>query len=76
MFSERELAILKIIGRKKVTLQVIVNELFDGKRPLDPEITVGNTVRRIIKKCEYNKLDWTLIRNKMGGKLLISKEKL
>lgn len=76
MFSEREEAILKIIGRKKMTLQVIADELFDYDRPLDPEITVGNTIRRIIKKCEYNKLDWTLIRKRIGGKLLISKEKL
>jgi hypothetical protein len=80
MFSQREEAILKIIGRKKMTLRLIAEELFTddhpSDKPMEPEITVGNTIRRIIKKCKHHNLDWTLVRKKMGGKLLISKEKL
>ena len=80
MFSDRELKILSIIGRKKVTLRVICNELFatDDKKPFDVEISVGGTIRRIIEKCEHHKLDWTLIRKNTGirNRLLISKEKL
>jgi hypothetical protein len=78
MFSEREQAILKVLGRKKMTLQSIAEEVFmhEYDKPLDPEITIGNSIRRIIRKCDHYKLDWTLIRKKMGGKLLISKEQL
>lgn len=78
MFSKREEEILKIIGRKKITIKVICEELFvhthPSERPFDAEISVGNSVRRIIEKCDYNRLNWTLSKGKMkGGKLLISK---
>jgi hypothetical protein len=79
MFSEREEAIIKIIGRKKMTIKDICEELFSDtrtNRPFDAEISVGNTIRRIVEKCEYNKLDWTLFKKRVGFKMLISKENI
>lgn len=82
MFSDRELKILSIIGRKKVTLRVICNELFlhthPSERPFDAEISVGGTLRRIIEKCAHHKLDWTLVKTNSGikNRMLISKEKI
>jgi hypothetical protein len=76
MFSPREEAILKILGKKKLTMHDIAEKLFMHLiyKPLEPEILVGNSVKRIIKKCNHHKLDWTLVKEKTGGKLLISKE--
>lgn len=76
MFSKRESAIIKIIGRKKMTIRSLCEEIFlhDTNKPFDAEISVGNTVRRIIEKCDYYKLDWTFIKTKVGARFLISKE--
>lgn len=74
VFSPRENEIIKIIGRKKVTLVYIAEELFAGKRePLDATISVNNSVRRINKKCEYHDLSWFLNIDKVNGKSLIQK---
>lgn len=76
MLSDREKAIVKIIGSKTKTLEEISSELFKNtKKPFDTNICVANSVRRIIKKCDHYKLDWTLIKNRENNKLLISKEK-
>lgn len=77
MFSEREDNIIKIVGRKKLTLEEISKELFKGKKPpFDKTISVANSVRRIIKKCSFYELDWTLVKNRENNKLIINKEKL
>jgi hypothetical protein len=76
MFSNREEEIIKIIGKKKVTIKIIAGELFENKiLPFDWEISVGNSVRRIIEKCEHYKLPWTLTKIKEGRHDLISKIK-
>lgn len=74
-FSEREEAIIKIIGRKKVTLETISSELFmrSTHRPFDSDISVANSVRRIIKKCLYHDLPWTLEKTRVDRKLTIKK---
>jgi hypothetical protein len=78
MFSEREKSIIKIIGSKKVTRSYITDVLFPvATRPFHAELVVGNNIRSIIKKCEYYKLKWTLIREKTGtGRQSIFKENL
>lgn len=77
MFSEREDEIIKIIGRKGMTIEQIAKELFEGKvKRFDYTISVGNSIRRIIKKCDYHNLDWTLNKNRDDSKLIITKEKL
>jgi hypothetical protein len=74
MFSQRELDILKILARRRMTYASIAEELFTpNDRPIDPEIAIGNTVRRIIKKCDLNKLNWTLVKKKVTGKMTVWK---
>ena len=75
MFSPREELILKVIGRKKVTIEYITNELYGDryKRPFNSKIGVTNTIRIIIAKCEYNDLDWTLTKTRVNRKLIIKK---
>ena len=77
MFSDRETQIIKIIGRKKVSLEDISSKLFQAKsKPFDGNISVANSVRRIIKKCQYHNLQWTLDKTRKENKLVIKKVKL
>ncbi len=79
IFSDREMKILKAIGKKRYnTISTITEEVFGNKeRPFDAEITIGNSIRRIIKKCEVFKLHWTLVKRKSNfDKLIITKEML
>jgi hypothetical protein len=80
-FSDRENEIVKIIGSNKtMTLQKIAEQLFQdvhkSDRPFDTEISVGNSVRRIIKKAEHYGLAWTLVKKRTDGKMYIIKEKV
>lgn len=76
LFSNRENKIIKIIGRKKITLAEISDDLFEGDSPLDGVILVSSSVRRIIRKCEYYSLDWTITRKRENKKLIIRREKM
>jgi hypothetical protein len=77
MFSDRETCIINILkGKKKpINLSDLAGEVFafESDVPFDPEITVGNSVRRIIKKCDHHNLTWTLVRRLRNGRLVISK---
>jgi hypothetical protein len=77
-FSERETNIILIIGRKNMTLSGISKQLFrrDPSSPLDPEIAVANSIRRIIKKCDHHKLKWTLEKTRANNKLTIKRSKV
>ena len=67
-FSERESAIIKILGRKKMTIREISDELFkEEKNTLDAETKVTNCLSRIIKKCEAFDLPWSLERKRIIG---------
>lgn len=77
VFSDREKKIIKIIGRSKTTLSKINTRLFkEEDEPLNGQIMVANSLIRIAKKCKYYKLDWTIAKNRVNGKLIIRKEKL
>ncbi len=77
VFSDREQDIIKIIGRKRITLTEISVELFKKRdEPFDSVISVSNAVRRIVKKCSYHNLDWTLTKTRKHKKLTIKREKL
>ena len=68
MFSESEESILKIIGRRKMTIAEITEEYFAYVEPrLDDNNYVGSVIRRIKKKCDFHKLPWTLV-GKGGGR--------
>lgn len=78
-FSDRERLILRVIGNKKMTIGEITEKVFYNSESLvfDREVSISNAIRRIIKKCEHYKLDWTLKRNKSGhNHLIITKEKV
>lgn len=76
MFSDRENKIIKIIGKKTLTIAQIAERLWSkGQEPFDDNIAVSNCTRRIIKKCQVNKLEWTLGRHRENGSLHIKKER-
>lgn len=79
MFSVREEAVIKILGKKKMTLEKISMELFKDYKwdeiPFDHGIAVANSVRRIIKKCNYLELKWTLTKKREKNKLYIRRER-
>lgn len=78
VFSEREQLILKVIGKKQnMTIDLITKEVFADTKVsavIDPQITIGNSIRRIIRKCEVFKIHWTLKKNKIDGRMIITKE--
>lgn len=80
MFSQREERIIKVLGNKKLTIREIVEKVFaDGwghPKPFDVEISVGNTLRRLMEKCEHYNLNWTLMREKKDNKYVYYKEKV
>ena len=75
VLTTREKDILKIIGRRQLTIKLIASELFrrSDNVPFDTAVTVNNSIKRIIKKCKLNKLDWTLERTKVDNKFVVKK---
>ena len=77
MFSEREELVVKIIGKRKLTIKDIAAKFFvHYERPFDAEISIGNHIRRIIKKCKHHELNWTLTKHRVNSKLIITKGEL
>ena len=77
MFSEREKKIIKTLGRRKMTLEKITIGVFKNDWiPFDATISIGNSVRRIIKKCSHHNLKWTLTKTRLDGKLTIKRTTL
>ena len=74
-FSEREDELLKVLGGRKMSIKDLTLKM-SLEKSFDCEIAVGNCVRRIIRKCEHYKLNWTLTKTRESGKLLIKKEKI
>ena len=76
MFSDREHKIIKIIGRKRMTIQDICTELYTKRNiPFEPRISTANSIRRIISKCSFFNLDWTLYKTRTNNKLFVKREK-
>lgn len=76
-FSDREEKVIKIIGRKKIRLVEITEELFkDEGKPLDATVKVAGAVNRIMRKCEYYKLNWKLVKIREYSKLYVKKERV
>lgn len=77
MFSEREQKIINILENKNIrkTVREVSDELFSGKKniPFDKEISVSNSINRIIKKCEHYGIRWTISKEKFDGKLIYKK---
>lgn len=69
-FSQMEKQVLKILGRRKLTIAELVDRYLDEHETIhsvDPQNYFATIVRRITKKCEYHKLSFT-IEGKGGGR--------
>lgn len=65
MFSPQEEDVLKIIGRKKITIAAIAKVLI--KVPtVEHSNSIAGCIRRINRKCLKNKLDWMIDGEGMG----------
>lgn len=62
MFSPTEKVIIKIIGRRKITIAEITEKYLEDAdpAPITPNNYIGLVVRRIVAKCNHYKLNWTL----------------
>lgn len=58
-FSRHENDIIKIIGRKKKTINEITAEFFK-EDTLEGNNYVAGVVRRVVRKCEHYKLPWSI----------------
>lgn len=78
MFSEAEWEIIRILGRRKMTIaQLTENFYFNGGKPniVEPNNYIGAAVRRISKKCENNRLSWTIVGKRGAGGRTVWKAK-
>jgi hypothetical protein len=61
MFSPAERDIIKLIGQRKVPIAKLVEEYFrDRELPFEANNYIASVIRRITKKCEYHRLNWTI----------------
>lgn len=72
MFSFAEERVIKILGRRKLTIQAIAQKYYASKDrtltpPMDPQNYIGRVVRRISMKCEHFELDWTIVGERING---------
>lgn len=58
-FSKAEIKVLQILGDKKMTISEITNKFY-GEAPFDANNIIAGVVRRIVGKCDYYDLDFTL----------------
>jgi len=66
LFSPTELRVLKLLGKKKLTVTKLTEEYFKKeKKPLNPNAVISSAVIRINRKCKYHKLNWFV--NGCGG---------
>lgn len=61
-FSEHEKIIIKIVGRKKLSIENVTKTFFKTHHdyPLDANNYVAGVIRRIVRKCEHYKLPWSI----------------
>lgn len=56
MFSPTEERVLKILGKRRMSLTDIAHRFND--QCYDKNARAASAIRRINKKCRYHKLDW------------------
>lgn len=77
IFSNKERKVIKIIGRKKMKIDEITRAFYiDESTPFNARIMIGNTVRRIIRKCQHHSLPWSLEKERKDKKLTIKRIKI
>ena len=76
ILSPTELKVMKILGRKKMTIAEITKELYKRrKRPFRVHNTIATCVNRITEKTEFYDLNWTLESKKLGRSKVVWREK-
>ena len=75
VFSDLEQKIIRAIGNKNISIEEICIKVFRNDRdaPFDKKITVSNSIRRIIQKCIWYNVGWTLVKEKVDGVLHIKR---
>jgi hypothetical protein len=67
MFSATEERVLKILGKKKLTVKVLSEKYFKGqKKPINPSNVISGAIVRINRKCSYFGLDWYVYGEGLG----------
>ncbi len=67
-FSEHEKMLLHILGRRKMTIEELSEQFYHSRElPLESRNYVAQIVRRITRKCDKMKLNWTL-QGRGGGR--------
>jgi hypothetical protein len=73
MFSPRETKILKLLGKKKLSIRVLSEKYYEDEAcPINPGNLIAGAISRINAKCTYNKLDWFIQGEGLGrgGKIV------
>lgn len=66
IFSPTESKVLKLLGKRKLTIAELTEKFHDGRPPLEANNNVAAAVRRINAKCEAHDLNWFLNGAGMG----------
>lgn len=62
LFSEHERLVLKILGRRKLTIQELADTFYHSQEAeLVSRNYVAGIIRRIEAKCEKEQLKWTIL---------------
>lgn len=59
MFSPKEQKILEVLGNKKLTIGELTNKI-DNEPTINGRNVIASAINRIVKKCEFHQLKWTL----------------
>ena len=62
MFSANEHIVIKILGRKKMSIREITQRFYalDYEPKINDNNYIASVVRRIKHKCENNEVNWTI----------------
>lgn len=68
-FSHNELTILDILGKKTMKITELAKELYDGVTPpLHATVVVSNALSRIVEKCKYHGLPFSIAYEGKAGR--------
>jgi len=60
IFSQSESEILEILGRRKMKIREIAEQLYDFEESPEAGNVVAGMIRRINVKCKHHRLPWYL----------------
>ena len=61
MFTVKEQKLIDIIGKHgPMKIKDVAEMFYDGDVPLNGQVNISNTIRRIAGKCEYDKEKFTI----------------